>query len=43
MPVTALEELRKVQTGVTEAELGRAKGAGEGQRTDVAGKHRQPV
>ena len=42
MPVT-LEELRKVQTAVTEAELAPGAGAGEGQPADVAGEHRQPL
>ena len=42
MPVT-LEELRKVQTTVTEAGAGAGAGAGEGQPADVAGEHRQPL
>ena len=42
MPIT-LEELRKVQTEVTEAELAPRAGAGEGVAADVAGEHRQPL
>ncbi len=42
MPVT-LEELRKVQTEVTEAELARARAQVKASAADVAGKHRQPL
>ena len=41
MPVT-LEELRKVQSAVTEAELARARAQVKASAADVAGKHRQP-
>ena len=42
MPVT-LEELRKVQSAVTEAELARARAQVKASPADVAGEHRQPL